>query len=79
VELLSDIIDTDPTCYEYTAENKEWKDAMIEGYKSILKNDVWDVVPRPREKSVVSSKWIYKIKHAVLKKYKARLMARGFS
>jgi hypothetical protein len=33
-------------------------------------------------KSVVTSKWIYKIKHAAddnIKKYKARFMARGFS
>jgi hypothetical protein len=53
-----------------------------EEYKSIVKNDVWDVVPRPKEKSVVSSKWIYKMKHAVdgsIEKYKARFVARGFS
>ena len=37
---------------------KEWKDAMIEEYQSIMKNDVWDVVPRPEGKSVVTSKWI---------------------
>jgi hypothetical protein len=55
---------------------------MIEEYQSILKNDVWDVIPRPREKSVVSSKWIYKIKHVAygsIEKYKARLVARGLS
>ena len=41
-----------------------------------MKNDVWDVVPRPKGKSVVASKWIYKIKHAAdgnIEKYKARL------
>ena len=41
-----------------------------------------DVVPRPDRKSVVTSKWIYKIKHATdgsIDKYKARFMARGFS
>jgi hypothetical protein len=27
---------------------KEWKDAMVEEYHSILKNDIWDVVPRPK-------------------------------
>jgi hypothetical protein len=50
---------------------------MIEKYQSILKNDVRDVVPRPREKSIVSSKWIYKIKHATdgsIEKYKARFV-----
>ena len=64
------------------AEWKEWKDSMIEEYQSIMKNDVWDVVPRPKGKSVVTSKWIYKIKHAAdgrIEKYKARFVARGFS
>ena len=55
---------------------------MIEEYQSIMKNDVWDVVPRPDGNSVVTSKWIYKIKHATdgsIEKYKARFVARGFS
>jgi hypothetical protein len=40
-----------------------WKDALIEEYESILKNDVWEVVPRPQGKSIVTFKWIYKIEH----------------
>ena len=38
---------------------------MIEEYQSIMKNDVWEIVLRPEKKYVVTSKWIYKIKHAV--------------
>ena len=37
---------------------------------------------RPEGKSVVTSKWVYKIKHAVdgsIDKYKERFVARGFS
>ena len=55
---------------------------MAEEYQSIMKNDVWDIVPRPKGKSVVTSKWIYKIKHAgdaSVEKYKERFVARGFS
>ena len=47
-----------------------------------MNNDVWDVVPKPEGKSVVTSKWIYKIKHVAdgsIQKYKARFVARGFS
>ena len=46
-----------------------------------MKNDVWDIVPRPKGKSIVTSKWIYKIKHATdgsIEKYKARFVACGF-
>ena len=64
VALLCDIIDKEPSNYEEAVELKEWKDAMIEEYQSIMKNDVWDVFPRPEGKSVVTSKWIYKINHA---------------
>lgn len=62
--------------------NQVWKDAMHEEYQSIMKNDVWDVVPHPEGKSVVTSKWIYKIKHAAdgsIEKYKAQFVAHGFS
>ena len=46
-----------------------------------MNNYVWDIVPKPKGKSVVDSKWIYKIKHAVdgsIEKYKAKFVARGF-
>jgi hypothetical protein len=55
---------------------------MTEEYQSIMKNDVWDIVPRPEGKSMVTSKWIYKINHAIdvsVKKYKERFVAKGFS
>ena len=82
VALLCDIIDKEPSNYEEEAEKKEWKDSMIEEYQLTMKNDVWDVVPRLEGKSVVTSKWTYKIKHASdgsIEKYKARFLARGFS
>ena len=82
VALLCDFIKEEPSNYEEAAKQKEWKDVMIKEYQSIMKNDVWDVVPRPKGKFVVTSKWIYKIKHAAdgsIEKYKARFVARGFS
>ena len=62
VALLCDIIDKEPSNYEEAAKKKEWKGVMIEEYQSIMKNDVWDVVPRLEGNSIVTSKWIYKIK-----------------
>ena len=48
VALLCDFIDKEPSSYEETVEKKEWKDAMIKEYQSIMKNDVWDVVGKTR-------------------------------
>jgi hypothetical protein len=79
---MSHIIDLEPYCHGEAAGQQVWQDAMVEEYQPILKNGVWDIVPRPEEKSVVTSKWIYKIKHAVdgsVKKYKARFVTKGFS
>lgn len=47
-----------------------------------MKNDVWEIVPRPEGKSVITSKWVYKINHVVdgsINKCKEIFMARGFS
>jgi hypothetical protein len=55
---------------------------MTEEYQSIMKNEVWEIVPRPKSKYLVSSKWLFKIKHAAdgsIEKYKTRFVARGFS
>ena len=55
---------------------------MVEEYDSIVRNSVWDVVPRPEEKSMVSSRWLYKVKQAAdgsVEKHKFRFVARGFS
>jgi hypothetical protein len=79
---MSHIIDTEPSCHGEAAGQQVWQDAMTEEYQSIMKNDLWDIVSRLEGKFVVTSKWIYKIKHVVggsVEKYKARFVARGFS
>jgi hypothetical protein len=79
---MTHIIDSNPSCHGESSGEQVWKDAMTEEYQSILKNDVWDIVPRLEGKSVVTSKWIYKIKHEAdgsIKKYKEIFVARGFS
>jgi hypothetical protein len=80
--LMSNILDSEPSSFQEAADQQVWWDAMVEEYTSIMKNDVWDIVPRPEGKSVVSSRWLYKIKHVAdgsIEKFKARFVARGFS
>jgi hypothetical protein len=80
--LMCDILEEKPTCFEEAIQRKEWADAMTEEYQSIMKNEVWEVVPKPKSKDVVSSKWLFKIKHVAdgsIEKYKARFFSHGFS
>jgi hypothetical protein len=82
VAAMSHIIDYEPSYYEEASSQPVWRDAMMEEYRSIMKNDVWDIVLRPEGKSVVTSKWIYKIKHTTdrsIEKHKTRFGARGLS
>jgi hypothetical protein len=54
---------------------------MVE-YTYIMKNDVWDIVPRLERKLIVSSKWLYNIKHVAdgsIEKFKARFVVTSFS
>jgi hypothetical protein len=80
--LMCDILDKEPTWFEESIQKKEWEDSMTKEYQFFVKNDVWEIVPRPKRKDVVSSKWLYMIKHVAdgsIEKYKSMLVARGFS
>jgi hypothetical protein len=76
------IIDSETSTYEEAAKKQVWKNAMMEEYQSIMKNDVWEVVLIPKGKSVVTFKWIYKIKYVAnsnIEKYKVRFVVKRFS
>lgn len=60
---MSTSVEVEPCMFEEVVKHQVWKDVMNEEYESIMKNDVWDVVPRLKDKFVVTSKWLYKIKH----------------
>jgi hypothetical protein len=80
--LMSNISAVEPSSFEEVDKLQVWKDAILEEYRSIIKNNVWDIVPRPKYKLVVSSKWIYNIKHSAdgsVEKLKAIFVARSFT
>ena len=78
---VTNLCECEPSTFEEATTHQVWRDAMMEEYNSIMKNDVWEFVPRSKGKSVVTSKWLYKIKHVAngsIEKYNARFVARGF-
>jgi hypothetical protein len=77
--LMINIIDSEPSSFEEATNQKVWRDAMVEEH--ITRNDVREIVPRPKGKSVVTSRRLYKVKHATndsVEKCKARFVAHGF-
>jgi hypothetical protein len=55
---------------------------MKEELDALHKNNTWDMVDLSPGKSAVGCKWVYKIKtcfDGIVDRYKARLMARGFT
>jgi len=77
---MSESVQIEPSSFEEVVQQTMWFDSMVEEYDSIIKNSVWEVVPRPTNKSVVSSIWIYKLNQATkLEKHKAKSVASGFS
>ena len=47
VTLMCDLVDQEPTSYEEVAQKKEWVEEIMEEYQSIMKNVVWDIIPKP--------------------------------
>jgi hypothetical protein len=47
-----------------------------------MKRSTWKLIPFPKGRKPISTKWVFKIKRNVIgeiDKYKARLVAKGFS
>ena len=82
MDLMRKCIVTNPSSFQEAVQEPTWVDVMVEEYDSIVRKIAWEIVPRSVDKSVVGSRWIYKVKQATngsVEKYKARFLALGFS
>jgi len=64
------------------ADWPRWKEAMDRKIATLDRAQTWTTVPRPEGKNIVGSKWVFRIKRkadGTIEKYKARLVARGFT
>ena len=64
-------------------DNKaEWRKAMDSEMASLRENGVYELVDKPKDKKVVKSKWVFRVKtneKGEVEKYKARVVAKGYS
>ena len=66
----------EPESYQKAVQSSEWRRAMEDEFHALQKTHTWDFVPLPAGKSLISCKWIYKIKTTVdgsIERYKAQL------
>jgi hypothetical protein len=52
----------EPTYFEEASKDEFWSKAMDEEMDQIEKNDTWELVPRPKDKNVIDTKWVYRNK-----------------
>jgi len=59
-----------------------WILAMQEELNQFQRNDVWDLVPKPPQKNIIGTKWVFRNKlneQGEVTRNKARLVAKGYS
>nr|GEX77263.1 retrovirus-related Pol polyprotein from transposon TNT 1-94 [Tanacetum cinerariifolium]GEX80232.1 retrovirus-related Pol polyprotein from transposon TNT 1-94 [Tanacetum cinerariifolium] len=65
-----------------TLTNDSWIVVMQEQLNQFIANDVWELVPRPRNMKIIETKWVFKNKldeNSIVSQNKARLVAQGYN
>ena len=73
---------TEPTSYKEASHHDCWLKVMQEEISSLEANETWVLTHLPPHKSAIGCRWVYKIKHRAdgsIKRYKARLIAKGYT
>ncbi|GJW51904.1 retrovirus-related pol polyprotein from transposon TNT 1-94 [Tanacetum coccineum] len=78
-------------CFISTIESKNvnealtdesWIIAMQEELNQFVANDVWELVPQPKNMTIIGTKWVFRNKldeNGVVSRNKARLVAQGYN
>jgi hypothetical protein len=68
--------------FDEASKHDDWIRAMNEELDQIEKNNTWELVPRPEDKNVIGSKWVFKNKmneKGQVVRNKARLVCKGYA
>ena len=79
---LSLTTDSIPRSHVEALRIPHWKAAMDQEYAALMERQTWKLVPRPRDTNIVTCRWIFTVKYnpdGTINRYKARLVARGFT
>ncbi|GKD38660.1 retrovirus-related pol polyprotein from transposon TNT 1-94 [Tanacetum coccineum] len=62
--------------------DESWIIAMQEELNQFIANDVWELVPQPRNMTIIGTKWVFRNKldeNGIVSRNKARLVAQGYN
>ncbi|GJR87458.1 retrovirus-related pol polyprotein from transposon TNT 1-94 [Tanacetum coccineum] len=62
--------------------DESWIVAMQEELNQFVANDVWELVPQPRNMTIIGTKWVFRNKldeNGIVSRNKARLVAQGYN
>ncbi|KAK1609557.1 hypothetical protein QYE76_033230 [Lolium multiflorum] len=71
-----------PTDWTVAKQDPKWCAAMREELEALRKNQTWELTTLPDGKKAVGCKWVFTVKQSPegkIERYKARLVARGYS
>jgi hypothetical protein len=72
----------EPNSFEEANTDEHWIKAMEEELDQIEKNETWELVPRPKDKNVIGTKWVFRNKlneDGQVTRNKARLVCKGYA
>ena len=72
----------EPKKVEEALQDPDWVIAMQEELNQFERQKVWKLVPRPKDKSVIPVRWVFRNKldeDGIVTRNKARLVAKGYS
>ena len=71
----------EPTTVDEALSDDGWILTMQEELNQFQRNDVWDLVPKPLQKNIIETKWVFKNKlneQGEVTRNKAKLVAQGY-
>jgi hypothetical protein len=80
-EHYSFVSSIEPFRVEEALQDPDWVLAMQEELNNFKRNEVWSMVPHPKQ-NVVGTKWVFRNKqdeHGVVTRKRARLVAKGYA
>ncbi|PNX57198.1 hypothetical protein L195_g058573 [Trifolium pratense] len=72
----------EPKSIDEAIIDESWTEAMKEELLQFERNEVWKLVPKPQENSIIGTKWVFRNKldeEGKVVRNKARLVAQGYN